>query len=54
MERAQSAPPEGAGIDVGSVNPFYSQKVKEEMRLVRARPDTLPEAAVSPVEPVPI
>ena len=54
MERAHSAPPEGFGTDDGgnNINPFYSRKLKDELRLVRARPETLPEA-VSPVEPVP-
>ena len=46
MERAHSEP------SAGGINPFYSAKVKEKIRLVQARPDTLPEA-VSPIEPLP-
>ena len=47
MERAHSAPPEGSE---NAINPFYSSKLQNEMKLVRARPHTLPQV-VSPVEP---
>ena len=53
MDRARSLPPEGSELERGDVNPFYSRKLKDEMRLIQARPDSLPEA-VSPVEFQPV
>ena len=53
MDRARSLPPEGSELERGNINPFYSRKLKDEMRLIQARPDSLPEA-VSPVEFQPI
>ena len=50
MERAQSAPPEGA---VKGANPFWSAKVREDLALAASRPVGLP-TVFSPAEPLPV
>lgn len=55
MECSQSAPPEGIDFEgMGSINPFYSRKIKDEMKLDYARPNSLPVTAVSPEDRQPI
>ena len=55
MERSKSAPPEGVDLEgEGAINPFYSRKLKDEMKLGYARPVSLPVAAESPEDRQPI